>query len=267
MLEREDGKLVATTCGVVERVNKLLYIRPLKHRYTGSIGDVVVGRIVEVQADRWAVEIGAGHLAYLHIGSINLPGNIQRRRTEEDLLKMREFFVENDVISGEVLELNQSGGISIQTRNARYGRLQNGMMAQVHSVFVRRQAQHIVTLPNIGVMVVLGNNGWVWVCAPPKSQNSGRFETMNFSQMDTRYELVYAELRERICRVRNVVMSLAALGLEVTPESITFLFDESLKRGLAAWELLDVSRCDAVGLAEAAVDDAISRDEHAGQNL
>ena len=40
-----DGKLVATTCGVVEHVNKLLYVRPLKHRYTGSICDVVVERV------------------------------------------------------------------------------------------------------------------------------------------------------------------------------------------------------------------------------
>lgn len=27
-----DGKLVATLCGVVERVNKLVYVRPLKSR-------------------------------------------------------------------------------------------------------------------------------------------------------------------------------------------------------------------------------------------
>ena len=84
-MERHDGKLVATTCGVVEHVNKLLYVRPLKHRYSGSVGDVVVGRIVEVQTDRWAVEIGTAQLAYLHLGAIQLPGNVQRRRTTKTL--------------------------------------------------------------------------------------------------------------------------------------------------------------------------------------
>lgn len=28
-----DGRLMATLCGVVERVNKLVYVRPLRARY------------------------------------------------------------------------------------------------------------------------------------------------------------------------------------------------------------------------------------------
>ena len=82
----------------------------------------------------------------------------------------------------------------MQTRNSRYGRLQNGVLACVPSVYVRRQAQHLVNLPRIGVMVVLGNNGWVWVCVPPRVAGSGRQETINFSQMDVRYQKVHPEM-------------------------------------------------------------------------
>lgn len=256
VVEREDGKLTATTCGVVEQVNKLLYVRPLKNRYAGSVGDVVVGRIVEVQTERWSVEIGTATMAQLHLGSIHLPGNIQRRRTDEDTLKMREFFVENDIISAEVQKVNENGEVQLQTRNARYGKLQNGSLVNVPSVYVRRQAQHLITLPQIGVMVVLGSNGWIWVCAPPKVVGSGRQETLNFSQMDVRYEEVNQDLRERICRVRNTVLALAAHGLEITPESITFVFEQSLARELSPWELSDPGRC--AGLIEAAIADAIA---------
>lgn len=198
VVERADGKLVATTCGVVEHVNKLLYVRPLKHRYAGSVGDVVVGRIVEVQTDRWAVEIGTAQLAYLHLGAIHLPGNVQRRRTDEDTLRIREFFDENDLISAEVQKVQESGELALQTRNSRYGKLQNGVLACVPSVYVRRQAQHLVNLPRVGVMVVLGNNGWVWVCAPPKVAGSGRQETINFSQMDVRYQKVHPDMTRGI---------------------------------------------------------------------
>ncbi|CAE7515158.1 Exosc2 [Symbiodinium necroappetens] len=257
VVERHDGKLVATTCGVVEHVNKLLYVRPLKHRYSGSVGDVVVGRIVEVQTDRWAVEIGTAQLAYLHLGAIQLPGNVQRRRTDEDTLRMREFFDENDLISAEVQKIHESGELALQTRNARYGKLQNGVLASVPSVYVRRQAQHLVTLPRIGVMVVLGNNGWVWVCAPPKVAGSGRQETINFSQMDVRYHKVNPDMRERISRVRNAVLCLVGHGLEVTPESITFLYEQSEKLELAAWELLDAARCDSAGLVECLATEAM----------
>ncbi|CAJ1406611.1 unnamed protein product [Effrenium voratum] len=250
VVERGDGKLVATTCGVVEHVNKLLYVRPLKHRYAGSVGDVVVGRIVEVQADRWAVEIGTAQLAYLHLGAIQLPGNVQRRRTDEDTLRMREFFDENDLISAEVQKVHESGELALQTRNSRYGKLQNGVLACVPSVYVRRQAQHLVTLP-VGIMVILGNNGWVWVCAPPRVAGSGRQETINFSQMDVRYQKVHQDMRERISRIRNAVLCLVGHGLEVTPDSITRLYDKSQALDLAAWELLDTARCESAGLLEA----------------
>jgi len=254
--ENEDGKLVATNCGVVEQVNKLVYVRPLKHRYAGSVGDVVVGRIVEVQSERWSVEIGASRLAFLHIGAIQLPGSVQRRRTEEDSLRMREFLAENDTISAEVQNVSDQGQISLQTRSSKYGKLQNGVLVSMPCVCLRRQAQHLLTLPQIGVMVVLGNNGWVWVCAPPEMDGVGHQETMNFSQIDIRYQHVGEGLRERICRVRNTCLALASQGLEVTPESITLAYDRSLECGLAAWELLDPTRCASAGLVEAVLTEA-----------
>lgn len=61
-----DGVLRATTCGTVQRVNKLVAVRPLKSRcaqsaqlrgdagdvsrsYTAETGDVVVGRVTEAR--------------------------------------------------------------------------------------------------------------------------------------------------------------------------------------------------------------------------
>eukprot|EP00971_Amphidinium_carterae_P309767 6155869-Amphidinium_carterae.1 len=67
IMERHDGCLVATYCGVLEQVNKLLYIKPLKNRYVGSIGDVVVGRVLDVQAERWTVDIGTAMHSSLHL--------------------------------------------------------------------------------------------------------------------------------------------------------------------------------------------------------
>jgi exosome complex component RRP4 len=38
----------------------------------------------------------------LNLTAINLPGGIQRRKDEEDKLRMREQFVEGDLIVAEV---------------------------------------------------------------------------------------------------------------------------------------------------------------------
>ncbi len=44
----EDNKMIASVCGVVERVNKLISVRPYKSRYVPKIGDVVIGRVTDV---------------------------------------------------------------------------------------------------------------------------------------------------------------------------------------------------------------------------
>lgn len=43
-----ESTVISSVAGVVERVNKLISVRALKARYTGEIGDIVVGRITEV---------------------------------------------------------------------------------------------------------------------------------------------------------------------------------------------------------------------------
>ena len=101
-LLRADGALVATVAGVVERVNKLVSVRPLRARYHGEVGDVVVCRIVEVGAKRWKADVNARQNAILLLSSVNLPGGVQRRRTAEDQLNMRQFYVEGDLVSAEV---------------------------------------------------------------------------------------------------------------------------------------------------------------------
>uniref|UniRef100_A0A2N9GWQ5 Exosome complex component N-terminal domain-containing protein n=1 Tax=Fagus sylvatica TaxID=28930 RepID=A0A2N9GWQ5_FAGSY len=42
-----NGEVVATLCGVVERVNKLVYICALRARYKPEVGDIIVGRVSE----------------------------------------------------------------------------------------------------------------------------------------------------------------------------------------------------------------------------
>lgn len=42
------------------RVNKLVTVQPPKSRYQGAIGDLVVGRVTEVAAKRWKVDV-RGH--------------------------------------------------------------------------------------------------------------------------------------------------------------------------------------------------------------
>lgn len=70
----DDDSLKASVAGVMQKVNKLICIRPLKSRYVGEIGDVVVGRVLEVQQRRWKVETNSRLDSVLQLSAVNLPG-------------------------------------------------------------------------------------------------------------------------------------------------------------------------------------------------
>jgi exosome complex component RRP4 len=72
-----DNSLCSSVAGTIQKVNKLLSVNPLKSRYSGEIGDVVVGRIIEMQSKRWKVDLKARQEAILLLSSINLPGGVQ----------------------------------------------------------------------------------------------------------------------------------------------------------------------------------------------
>ena len=159
---RSDGALVATVAGVVEHVNKLVSVRPLRARYHGEVGDVVVCRIVEVGAKRWKADVNARQNAILLLSSVNLPGGVQRRRTAEDQLNMRQFYVEGDLVSAEVQAFFQDGAMSLHTRSLKYGKLQGGVLVEVAPSLMRRLKQHFHCF-DFGVKVIFGMSGFVWV--------------------------------------------------------------------------------------------------------
>ena len=118
-------ELVASLAGVVERVNKLVSVRPVRSRYTAEVGDVVVGRVKEVGSRRWKIDINARQDAVLMLSSINLSGGVQRRRTVEDQLQMRSFFAENDLISADVHSFYADGAIALHARSLKYGKVRS----------------------------------------------------------------------------------------------------------------------------------------------
>ncbi|RLN44567.1 hypothetical protein BBJ29_009089 [Phytophthora kernoviae] len=225
------NELVASVAGVVEKVNQLITVRPLVSRYIGEVGDIVVGRVTDVASKRWKVDVNGQQDASLMLSSVTLPGGAQRRRTYADQLQMRQFFVENDLISAEIQEVRYDGSLSLHTRSLRYGKLENGQFVAVAAPLVKRMKQHMLTLPGIGIDVILGTNGYIWVSRSmavlPGEENE---EAMG--SMETRVEVLTAkrqlhantsvsvEDRQKIARVSQALLRLNEQFRMITPESI-----------------------------------------------
>lgn len=217
-----DDSLHASVAGVVERVNKLICVKPLKTRYIGEIGDVIVGRVIEVGQKRWKVDIHSKLDAILMLSSVNLPGGELRRRSEEDERLMRDYLAEGDLISAEVQAVFHDGVLSLHTRSLKYGKLGQGILIEVSPSLVRRRKTHFHNLP-CGASLILGNNGYIWICP---TINEDTDNTGGFVQ---NLEPVAKADREVIARLRNCVLSLAEHRMMLFDTSIIYAFEASSK--------------------------------------
>jgi len=218
------GVLYATVAGVVQRVNKLITVTPPKTKYQGEIGDVVVGRITEVQQKRWKVDINARLDAVLQLSSVNLPGGELRRRTAEDELTMRKYLVEGDLISAEVQNLYSDGAVALHTRSLKYGKLSQGTLVNVSPSLIKRRKTHFHQLP-CGASVILGNNGYVWIY-PTSSDESEGGAGGGFSQ---NMGVVPRQDREVIGRLRGCVLALAAHGVMLWDTTLSYAYEAATK--------------------------------------
>ena len=208
----ENGILYASIAGVVEVVDKLIYVRPLGHtKYYANIGDVVVGRIEEVCSDRWYVDIRGATRGHLQLSAVNFPNNEQRKRCPEDQFDMRKYYQEGDCACLEVQRLTNDGTVQLQVRSAKYGTLRNGSLIIVPQVLVKRQPNHMVEL-KCGVSIVLGMNGMIWVGCPTRSTA----ESLNFASVCSEEIVVPLDMREKISRARNCILALSSVSLLIS---------------------------------------------------
>jgi len=216
------GVLYATVAGLVQRVNKLITVTPPKTKYQGEIGDVVVGRITEVQQKRWKVDINARLDAVLQLSSVNLPGGELRRRTAEDELTMRKYLVEGDLISAEVQNLYSDGAVALHTRSLKYGKLSQGTLVTVSPSLIKRRKTHFHQLP-CGASVILGNNGYVWIYPTSSEESEGGG---GFSQ---NMGMVPRQDREVIARLRGCVLALSAHGVMLWDTTLSYAYEAAAK--------------------------------------
>ena len=64
-------------------MNKLVSVAPLAGRYSAQLGDVVVGRIADIAAQRWKLDICAQQDAILQLSAVNLPGSAQVKQPQD----------------------------------------------------------------------------------------------------------------------------------------------------------------------------------------
>jgi exosome complex component RRP4 len=232
--DRED-RLVASVCGTVHRVNKLITVVPFcESVYQGHVGDLVVGRVTSVGTSRWTISLVPQQRdASLPLSGVHLPGGAQRLRTSQDQRDMRLFLQEGDVVSAEVHKVQPSdGSLVLHTRSFRYTKLENGSLIRVPPALIPRRKNHYTTLVDSTLDVLWGTNGAVWIQRKMKEQGGDDAKDLANLQEQLRQEHattpVDPDIRRSIARLRNSIDCLRLVHAMVTPENSEAVYKKSL---------------------------------------
>ena len=249
--EKEEDQLIASVCGLVHRVNKLITVIPYcESIYRGNVGDLVIGRISSVNDKRWTVQISASGCtmkdATMPLSAVHLPGGAQRLRTAQDSLNMRSFLREGDLICAEVHKVQQmDGSLSLHTRSHRFTKLENGILIKVPPALIARRKSHVLSLLENQIDVLWGVNGNIWLQrkmnggdnsdkskdnnATGSSSSSDKVadlqEKMRLEHANTPIDI---DIRRMLCRLRNSIECLRMVHTMCTPENTEIVYHKSL---------------------------------------
>uniref|UniRef100_A0A093VH56 Exosome complex component rrp4 n=1 Tax=Talaromyces marneffei PM1 TaxID=1077442 RepID=A0A093VH56_TALMA len=234
--------IIATVAGTVSKTNKLLSVHPLRARYMPEIGDLVVGRIVEVQARRWKVDIAAPLLAQLPLSAINLPGGILRRRTSADELQMRNFFVEGDLVVAEVQSVHQDGGSAVSKKSsaAASNLAAPSSAAAVGGVVRSRRQKWTINAANGGgdIEIILGVNGYIWISKLADGAAASTTETVSITRMEemathsiysSQNNEIPRQTRREIARLAGCIRVLVEGGVRIEHDTVMSAYNASLE--------------------------------------
>lgn len=221
----------SSLCGVIHKTNKLISVSSLKSRYSPEVGDLVIGRITDLQPGnkRWKVDIQSRQDSNLLLSSINLPGGIQRRKLESDELEMRTFFKEGDLVVAEIQNIFTDGSTNLHTRSLNYGKLRNGQVILVNATLITRLKSHFVRMEQLGLEIVIGLNGMIWVSI----LNQGKINVTTGTGRDIeavysdQNDVIAGDVRRRISRMLNIIAIFSSHHLPITDIALMHAYDIS----------------------------------------
>ncbi|KRX10357.1 Nucleic acid-binding, OB-fold [Pseudocohnilembus persalinus] len=174
----------------------------------------------------------SGHGTFREQGKIysSLVGT--RIKTEQDELNMRQILSENDLACAEVHSFNQDKSINLHTRSLKYGRLENGMLVQVHNKLIKRQKHHFIQL-DCGVNMIFSHNGMIWL------SNVERHQIIK-EEIQMQKKPYSKQERETMAYIANILKLFHDQQVQITAELLNKIYSYFKSKDISAGQLLSV---------------------------
>lgn len=204
-----DTGMFSSLVGHVSRISKIVSVAPLTTIYFPQLADTVIGRIIQVLPNRWIVDIGATATATLQLDNINLP-TLQRVKESADESNMRAWL---DV--GELVVCEMRENLTLLCRGGMFGKFSNGLLVEVPPIAIGKSSSAFQRLETIGIFMILGNNGRIWLAELPSTPLTTRNPIEDMFNASPSPETL-----RKLCKVSSLILDNARNGMKITGTSV-----------------------------------------------
>ena len=155
----EGGKIFASQLGIKTVRPDSISVVPLAGQYIPMIGDLIVGKIVDIGPSNWLVDINSPYPAPLHVNEV--PWRVEFGET-------RKFMTVGDVVLIKIVGVDERRRISVSMQDHGLRKLTGGMIMEVSPSKVPRvigkNGSMIQMLKNeTACRIYVGQNGRIWI--------------------------------------------------------------------------------------------------------
>lgn len=155
----EGRNIYAAQLGIKTVQQNTVGVVPLSGQYMPERGDMVVGKIQDVSASNWLVDINAPYPAPLHVNEV--PWRVEFGETSK-------FMVPGDVVLLKILGVDETRRVHVSMNEHGLRKLTGGMILDISPSKVPRiigkNGSMIQMLKNsTGCRIYVGQNGRIWI--------------------------------------------------------------------------------------------------------
>ena len=156
---REGNSILSKRIGIVNMKGRVISVIPLSGVYVPRAGDMVIGRIEDIQSSGWNIDINSVSDAYLPLSGV-------REFIDTTKTDLSKFYTVGDVIYGKINHANpHTIQISMQdprARKFRSGRIVAMSPSKVPRLIGREGSMINMIKDSAGCRINVGQNGMVW---------------------------------------------------------------------------------------------------------
>lgn len=156
--EKKEGSIISLRYGLYDESNNLVRVIPLSGIYEPRKGNVVIGRVEDMNLNGWFLDIGTATRAFLPLTEV--PKYINKNSLEE-------FLDIGEMVVVKIEEVSKRG-LLLTTKSRNLGNLEDGIVIEVnpHKVprVIGKEGSMVKLIKDkTNCRIVVGQNGLIWI--------------------------------------------------------------------------------------------------------